>query len=277
MANAAAATADLSGGIVCSEEFRVSSHRLADFAAAIGDSNPAHTSGQIAPPTFAHIPVMQSMVEVVEQVTSGFTLHGEHDFVFHTPIVPGQKLWTKSFLSGVRNTKTACLLMIRSETRTVDGAMVCAQTTTCLQPGVKDVPETGSDGPKRPDTSGVVLDGKDTYAIRPELAQNYAEAARDYAPYTMEFAAAAAAGFSAPLLHGMCTLALAARSIIDSHCGGDTAKLRRLGCRFSNPLLQEPGQNLIIHHGAQDGLVAFSGFDRNGDCVIRNGYAELLT
>ncbi len=46
-----------------SEEFRVNSHRLAQFAAALDDGNTDHAAGRIAPPVFAHIPVMQLLIE----------------------------------------------------------------------------------------------------------------------------------------------------------------------------------------------------------------------
>ena len=66
-----------------SEEFRVNTARLAQFAAALDDTNPTHRSGKMAGPVFHHIPVMQSMVEVLTAATRAFALHGEHDFHSH--------------------------------------------------------------------------------------------------------------------------------------------------------------------------------------------------
>jgi acyl dehydratase len=96
-----------------SEEFRTSSHRLAQFARSVDDENPRHLAGEFAPPVFYHVPVMQSMVEVLDKATDGFVLHGEHDFFFHAPIVPGQRLFSTSTLASVRGTRAGTVFVIR--------------------------------------------------------------------------------------------------------------------------------------------------------------------
>ena len=94
-----------------SEEFRVNTARLGQFAAALDDTNPAHLAGRIAGPVFHHIPVMQCMVEVLTAATRDFALHGEHDFHFHRPIEPGQRLLSRSRLIGLGATKAGTTRM----------------------------------------------------------------------------------------------------------------------------------------------------------------------
>jgi acyl dehydratase len=109
-----------------------------------------------------------------------------------------------------------------------------------------------------------------------DQTRRYADAARDYSAYTIDPMAAAKLGFAAPLVHGMLTLALAARTIIDTHCGGETPRLKRLGCRFAHPLLLTPGQAVTVDSWAgQGGLVGFDARDVAGNVVIKNGYAEV--
>ena len=271
----AAAAVALLGTERDSEEFRTSSHRLAQFAAAIGDPMPAHREGRVAVPTFAHIPVMQSMVEVIGRVTGDFALHGEHDYVFHAPIVPGQRLFSRSRLTGVRTNAAGLLLHIRSDTATHAGEAVCTQVSTVLVTGKADPMTAGDAPPARPLATGGA-EVQDSFDISPALTLAYAEAARDYSAYCLDPEAAEALGFPAPIVHGMLTLSLACSAIVADHAGGDARRLRRLGCRFSQPLYSREGETLQITRAMDTaGLVAFSAMDRAGKPVLTRGYAEV--
>ncbi len=258
-----------------SEEFRTSSHRLAQFAIAIGDATPAHREGRVAVPTFAHIPVMQSMVEVMGRVTGAFALHGEHDYVFHAPIVPGQRLFSDSRLTGVRTNAAGLLLHITSRTRTHAGEAVCTQVSTVLVTGKADPVTAGDAPPARPVAAGGAQ-VQDTIAISPALTLAYADAARDYSAYCLDPEAAAVLGFPAPIVHGMLTLSLCASAIVADYAKGNARQLRRLGCRFSQPLYSREGETLVITRAVDAaGLVAFWATDGTGRPVLSRGYAEV--
>ena len=271
---AAAAIAAL-GAERHSEEFRTSSHRLAQFATAIGDTTPAHREGRVAVPTFAHILVMQSMVEVLGRVTGDFALHGEHDYAFHAPIVPGQRLFTHSRLTGVRTNAAGLLMHITSHTQTHTGDPVCTQVSTVLVTGKADPVMAGEALPTRP-MAAPAPEVQDSIAISPALTLAYAEAARDYSAYCLDPEAAAVLGFPAPIVHGMLTLSLAASRIVADFAKGDARRLRRLGCRFSQPLYNREGETLVITRAMDAaGFVAFSATDGAGRPVLTRGYAEV--
>jgi acyl dehydratase len=248
---AAAAAVAAMGATQQSEEFRTSSHRLAQFAAAIGDTSSA--DGRIAPPTFAHVPVMQSMVEVIGRVTDVFALH----------------------LTGVRTNAAGLLLHITSHTATHQGDALCTQVSTVLVTGKANPLASGDAPPVRPVASGGTLQ-QDRVAISPALTMAYAEAARDYSAYCLDPGAAARLGFEAPIVHGMLTLSLCASRIVAGFAGGDTRRLRRLGCRFSQPLFSREGEVLQITRAIDaHGIVAFSATDGAGRSVLTRGYAEV--
>lgn len=258
-----------------SEEFRTSSHRLAQFARSVDDLNPHHIAGAFAPPVFAHVPVMQSMVEVLDKVAEGFVMHGEHDFVFHAPIVPAQRLFTTSTLSGVRGTRAGLTYVIRSETMDHQGKPVCTQYSTCLVRGEPSDLAQGAFPPARP-VPGRTNVFSEIYPLTTDQTRRYADAARDYSSYTIDPAAAAKQGFPAPIVHGMCTLSFASRAVIDRYCGGETPRLKRLGCRFAHPLFLTENQTLKVDHWTSGGgFVGFEASDRDGNIVVRNGYAEI--
>lgn len=257
-----------------SEEFRTSSHRLAQFAKAIGDD--AREDGRIAPPTFAHVPVMQSMVEVMGRVTPAFAVHGEHDYRFHRPIEPGQRLYSRSRLTGVRTNRAGLLMHITSETATHQDQAVCTQVSTVLVTGRADAVSAGDAPPLPPEAGPGEEDHREAFAISPALVAAYADAARDYSAYCLDPEAAAELGFAAPIVHGMLTLSLAATAIVRAYSHGDSRRLRRLGCRFSQPLYSREGERLdVSHHSASGGQVVFSATDGAGRPVLTRGYAEV--
>jgi acyl dehydratase len=257
-----------------SEEFRTNTRRLAQFAKAIGDSNPAHLSGSIASPVFHHVPVMQSMVEVLNSVTRGFILHGEQDFHFHRPMGPGQRLFSRSELIGTRQSSAGALYFLRCATHTHDAKPVSTQYATCLVQG--GTCETlGVSPPDRPRPERVGEPVVAVHAIAPDLTLRYGDAARDYSPYTIDRETARKLGLTAPIVHGMCTLALIASDVVDRLCAGDTGRLKRLGCRFSHPLFLEPGQELSARLWPGGGMSAFEAADSAGHLVVSNGFAEV--
>lgn len=258
-----------------SEEFRTSTHRFAQFARSVDDANPRHLAGAVGSPVFAHVPVMQSMVEVLQKATPEFILHGEHDFVFHAPMLPGQRWFSESKLVGAKGTRAGVVFIIRSDTRTHDGKPVSTQYSTCLARGISASGSVGEMVPARP--AAVAGDGLTSrYPLAADQTLRYADAARDYSPYTIDPAAAAKVGFAAPLVHGMLTLALAARAVVDGPAGGDMARLKRLGGRFANPLLLTPGQAVSVTvRSGPGGIVSFEAADAAGSVVISNGYAEV--
>ena len=52
------------------------------------------------------------------------------------------------------------------------------------------------------------------------------------------------AGFPRPILHGLCTYAVAARAIVEQYCAGDGDRLTGLDVRFSSPVY--PGETLTV-------------------------------
>jgi acyl dehydratase len=264
-----------------SEEFRVNSYRLARFARALDDENPIHVQGHTAAPVFAHVPVMQSMVEMIGMATDVAPLHGEHDFHFRVPISPGQRLFSKSTLQAIRQSKAGVLLIVRSDTNDANGQLMTVQYSTCLVPGGSIDCDRGEPAPARPQPAEGRPVGSMECALSDDVSRRYADAARDYSPYTMLPEAARAMGFPAPILHGMCTLGYAARIVVDQSCGGDSRRLKRLGCRFTHPVFVAPGQRLttsLFEVGTGEGgrrVFRFETTDREGHTVIRNGFAEV--
>jgi acyl dehydratase len=85
---------------------------------------------------------------------------------------------------------------------------------------------------------------------------------------------AKAAGFERPILHGLCTYAVAARSVLSALCSNRAASLKRFDVRFSSPVF--PGETIrtdIWRDG--EGRASFrSTVPERNVVVLDNGRAE---
>ncbi len=263
-----------------SEEFRTSSSRLAQFSKVLGFEQGPLAEGKLAHPIFPHIPTMQSMVEVLRSAVPGFGFHGEHDLHFHAPMVPGQKLFTVSTLQSLRQTGAGPAVVIRSDLKTAEGELVNVQYTTSVFPDGELAGDVGEPAPPKPDLSALRSDEPDGIEIRisDDLAHQYSDVSRDYSPYTMRQDYAEKIGMKAPILHGMCTLGLAAHPVLKRAGNPDGTKLKRFGCRFSHPLYMTGSRTISVRHwlgkGDNGPAVLFEVADDEGNLVIRNGFAE---
>ena len=96
----------------------------------------------------------------------------------------------------------------------------------------------------------------------------------DYNPLHIDPEVAAAGGFKAPILHGLCTYGFAGRAILAGLCAGDPSRLKRLDVRFTTPVF--PGETLetqIWRTG--EGTASFRTRVVERDLLaLNNGYVE---
>lgn len=281
-------TFDLSilGQVRRTEEFRVNTMRLAQFAAAIDDENPAHLEGRIASPVFANIPPMQPTIETLRRVTKAFAMHGEHDFRYHKPIRPGMRLYAQAKLIGAVPSSAGVSVIVKSETRDEAQALVSEEYFSALVRGEKLANAIGEAAPghRLPEEAKAAAPfAEATYPMTADQTFRYAEAARDYSPYTLRLDAAKAQGFDHLLVHGMLTMAFSGRAVVEKACGGDMARLKRFAGRFSAPVFLVPGQAITTRiwklgkSGGGGDVFGYEASDSTGAVVIRNGLAEVAS
>lgn len=83
---------------------------------------------------------------------------------------------------------------------------------------------------------------------------------------------AAAAGFKAPILHGLCSFGIAGVAVLQRYCDSDPARLKSFGLRFSSPVY--PGETIVTEMWKDADTVSFRA--RVGDrVVLNNGYARI--
>ncbi len=261
----------------------------AAYAAATNDKLPAHTRGTVAPPMFAVVPALMgvattAMDGVWISKTAEYdtrSLHGEQSLTIHAPIVPGMTLRSRAAAVGLQPKTTGTLLVTRTETQDECDQLVNTMTFVNFLRGVYIEEGVGEEAPTLDPPGG----GRGsepittlTYRVDPDQSFRYAAASGDTGTYHIDEAAALAAGFPGVIVHGLCTMAFAARAVVEAYCAEDSTRLKHLGVRFTRPLL--PGQDIVIMlcpAGQRDdrAIYTFEVDDHHGEGVIRRGIAEV--
>ena len=116
--------------------YRVSRAKIAEFARAIQDENPAYFGDQpIAPPTFAAVIAAQAWGSLFGDEELGLalhrTVHADQTFDFHRPLREGDDVVARLTIERVRSRGNLDMVTILV-TLTVGGEAVCDARSTLM-------------------------------------------------------------------------------------------------------------------------------------------------
>jgi acyl dehydratase len=252
------------------------------FAEATNDTNEAFTSGELVPPLYAIVLVLKTMVEAKNSVTSAFAFHGEHDLNFIEHLRPGMVVVPSATVVGVRQRSAGVVIIIRITIHSEEGHLLNEQYFTSFVSGGVIEESVGQDAPRRvpPHSDGSTVLHELTLRLDSDQTRRFAVASDDWDPYTLEKDAAQRLGFPTIIVHGPCTMAFAGRAVVETVCGGDARKLRRLSMRLSRPVFLTATQSLTarifpIHMDSVAQAYAFEMTDRDQRTVVKNGWADV--
>ncbi|WP_328825556.1 MaoC/PaaZ C-terminal domain-containing protein [Tomitella gaofuii] len=231
------------------ERFEVTAERIAEYAAATNDPIDAHRAGRVAPPVFAVVPVFLSMAPAALSVAPPELLmklvHGEQDFRFHRPIVPGDTLVARARPVSYAGRGSGSSVVVHAETRTEAGELVGEQWLTAFFRGVDAGPGEGEPAPPHP-LDPALRAAAPAAEVRQHIDEDqtfrYSPASGDPMPIHLDDEIAQMAGLPGIINHGLCTMAFTSWAALTELAGADTARLRRLAVRFARPVL--PGQTI---------------------------------
>ncbi len=97
----------------------------------------------------------------------------------------------------------------------------------------------------------------------------------DYNPLHSDPGVARSAGFSRPILHGLCTYGIAAHALLKSVCGHQASRLKELSVRFTAPVY--PGETVRVQLWREEtGRVRLRArVDARDATVLNNGVAVI--
>lgn len=264
------------------ERFEVTAERIAEYAAATNDPIERHLRGEIAPPVFAVVPAFTSMAPAALSVAPVELLmklvHGEQDFHFHRPILPGDTLLTRAKPVGFEGRENGSTVVVYVETRTDGGELVNEQWMTAFFRKVDAGHGLGESAP------GHHLDealraqapvAETLQHIDKDQTFRYSPASGDPMPIHLDDEIAKMSGLPGIINHGLCTMAFTSWAVLTELADGRTERLRRLAVRFAKPVL--PEQDIATRFwrsGAGDGVTTYAYETTVGDeLVIKDGLA----
>jgi acyl dehydratase len=126
--------------------YQVGREKIREFAAAIGDANPAYTDVEaaralghrdlVAPPTFAIVLSLGASHQVVKDPALGLdysrVVHGEQRFSYTRPIVAGDELSVVVTVEKIRSMAGSDIITTRGDIVTTDGEAVCSAYSTLV-------------------------------------------------------------------------------------------------------------------------------------------------
>ncbi len=129
--------------------YRVSREKIREFAAAIGDANPAYRSVDaaralghpdlVAPPTFAIVLPLPAGYQFTDDPESGVdysrVVHSDQRFVHERPVYAGDELQVTLSIESIRTVAGNELIANRAEVRTTAGELVTTAHSTIVVRG----------------------------------------------------------------------------------------------------------------------------------------------
>jgi acyl dehydratase len=264
--------------------WQVTADQIRRYADAYNDDNPAfhdetRPGGLVAPPLFNVVTPAPCLAMVFFDadlnVNFGRLVHGEQDMTFPAPIRPGDTITSRSRIDDIVEKSSGELLIVGVESRNAGGAVVCDQKFIFFVRGDRKAEGGKKESAPEPERGTPIV----AHTSRVDLDQTprYAEISGDHNPIHLDDDFAKAVGLPGRINHGLCTMAMASKAVIDGCLGGDPTRLRRLRLRFSKPVL--PGQEIVtrIWAAGESGALARFTFETTNEAgvpVLTDGVAE---
>lgn len=202
-------------------------------------------------------------------------LHAEETLHLHQPIPVEGTLVGETVVEDVvdRGADKGCFVYLRKTLKTTDGTLVATVGSNTLARGDGGFGGSSAARAAPPAPPARAADIVCDLPTLPQQALLY-RLTGDMNPLHADPVVAHGAGFERPILHGRCTLAIAAHALLQCCCDYDARRLQGLSVRFSAPFL--PGETLRTEIWQDGGQTHFraSALER-GVVVINNGLAQI--
>ncbi|WP_434417737.1 SDR family NAD(P)-dependent oxidoreductase [Nannocystis pusilla] len=209
-----------------------------------------HGKGFWPLPTFAVIPAQTGIMQAFKDghTAPGFNfgldrlLHGEQYTELKRPLPPHAKLTHRTWVKDIFDKGKNAFIVFATESSDESGEVIAYNELGAV---IRGAGGWGGDRGPSGDSNTPPDRKPDAVAeeqIRPNQALLY-RLSGDWNPLHVDPAFAGAFGFPKPILHGLCTLGVAARHVIKHFAAGDPRKFKSIKVRFSESVF--PGETLV--------------------------------
>lgn len=202
-------------------------------------------SGPLAHPMYCATVVIPGTGAILVQPESDFNVnrivHGGIDMNFRAPIGAGDRLESTASLTAIEEKSSGRLLRVAFTVRRAGGDIAVDGESRYFIRGKKS---DGAAAPAETESLPGTHVADEQVTTRKDQSLLYAEGSGDRFPIHTDDAFARSVGLPGVIMHGMCTLALSAQTVIAAALGGDPRRMKSLSCKFSQVVL--PGETLRV-------------------------------
>lgn len=273
----------LSGKVYPALAYEVTSAAIKQYADATNEDNPVYFSvDAIAPPAFPIVPAGPAIRAVFQdpelQVNMARLVQAEEEHIFHRPIRAGDRLVVESKLAEVLAGDGGESFTIATTLSSGNGRAVEILSSMVIRGSGTRRPAPQSSPPLRElEPPQILFEASED--VDTDQTFRYADASGDRNEIHVDSDFARnSAGLPGIIVHGMCTMAFAARAVLKAAGQGDPLRLKRIKVQFSRPVF--PGQTLrtrgwLIREQADTAVYGFETLNPRGQQVIKEGLAVI--
>jgi acyl dehydratase len=195
-------------------------------------------------------------------------VHGEQGIELYDAIPPEGEIESTGRISGIYDKGKGALVEMESESVLVSTGKPLLKTR--MSAFIRGEGGFGGDRGTAAafEVPGRKADHEVTYATREDQALTY-RLSGDRNPLHSDPSFAQMGGFDRPILHGLCTYGFTGRALLQSVCGGDPGRFKKMDGRFSKPVM--PGDTLTISMWVDGNECKFQTRNQDGDVVLDQG------
>ncbi len=203
-------------------------------------------------------------------------LHGEQGLQIHKTLPAAANIVGETKITEIIDKGEGRGALIFSERKVYEkatGDKLCTLTSTTFARG-----DGGFGGPKIEAPKPHELPDRDPDSVvelttLPQAALIY-RLSGDFNPLHADPRVATAAGFKAPILHGLATLGAAGHAILKDACGYNPDRFKSMRLRFTSPVY--PGETIVTEIWKDGSEVSFRSRVKERDVVVlNNGHAVI--
>ena len=190
-------------------------------------------------------------------INQALVLHMAEETILHRPLPAAGAVIADSGVVSVydRGEGKGALILRRTVLRSeADGAPLATLNRTILARGDGGFGDAGGAPPASHDAPNRKPDHSLSMPTLPQQAILY-RLCGDRNPLHVDPQAARAAGFKAPILHGLCTYGMTCRAVLEVFCRDDPTLVASHAARFSAPVY--PGESLQVDLWRDGEVVSF--------------------
>ena len=204
-------------------------------------------------------------------------VHGEQEILYFRPLKLWDKIKTKLELESVDIKESGDILWAKASGSAVDGPVFEMRTgmyfkkskkkSKLVKPRVKeDIVE-----------KQIII--AEQMKVTPDQSERYAAASGDHNPIHLDRDFALSVGLSDIILHGLCTMAFAAQTVVDVLAGGDPSKVKAAKTRFTNPVFMNDTLTTkawLLEEKEMSKIIGFETKNESGEVVLKSGSIEII-